>query len=99
MRGALDFLLKLMYYLAYSDYKSQRKVTFMLQFRINTFFNNANASYGIDVIDKQCLIRQYTDLSDNFEELQKLIELCNSLDIEECHIDDIIEDFLTDFKT
>ena len=59
----------------------------MLLFRINTYSNNANITYGIDVIDKERTVRQYANLSDN------------SLDIEECHIDDIVEDFLTDFKT
>lgn len=67
----------------------------MLLFRINTYSNNANITYGIDVIDKE----QYANLSDNAEEIKKLVILCNSLDIEECHIDDIVEDFLTDFKT
>ena len=70
----------------------------MLLFRINTYLNNAHTSYGIDVIDREQIIRQYTNLSDNLEEITKLASLCNSLDIEERHIDDIVEDFLTDFK-
>ena len=70
----------------------------MLLFRINTYSNNANITYGIDVIDKERTVRQYANLSDNAEEIKKLVILCNSLDIEECHIDDIVEDFLTDFK-
>ena len=74
-------------------------VYFMLLFRINTYSNNANITYGIDVIDKERTVRQYANLSDNAEEIKKLVILCNSLDIEECHIDDIVEDFLTDFKT
>ena len=49
--------------------------------------------------DKERTVRQYANLSDNAEEIKKLVILCNSLDIEECHIDDIVEDFLTDFKT
>lgn len=71
----------------------------MLLLRINTYSNNANITYGIDVIDKERTVRQYANLSDNAEEINKLVILCNSLDIEECHIDDIVEDFLTDFKT
>ena len=71
----------------------------MLQFRINISLNNNNSSYVINVTDGEQTVRQYADITDNFSELNKLCELCNSLDIEECHIDDIIEDFLTDFKT
>lgn len=71
----------------------------MLLFRINTYSYNANITYGIDVIDEERTVRQYANLSDNAEEIKKLVILCNSLDIEECHIDDIVEDFLTDFKT
>lgn len=70
----------------------------MLLFRINTFLNNKNSSYGINVSDGERIVRQYKNISDNTDELDKLCKLCNTLDIEECHIDDIIEDFLTDFK-
>lgn len=54
----------------------------MLLFRINTYSNNANITYGIDVIDKERTVRQYANLSDNAEEIKKLVILCNSLDIE-----------------
>ena len=71
----------------------------MLQFRINISLNNNKSSYGINVTDGEQTVRQYADITDNFGELNKLCELCNSLVIDKCHIDDIIEDFLTDFKT
>ena len=92
---ALTFIVKRCIILLKGDWYSQRKVTFILCY----YSNNANISYGIDVIDKERTVRQYANLSDNAEEIKKLVILCNSLDIEECHIDDIVEDFLTDFKT
>ncbi len=70
----------------------------MLLFKINVSFNKNNASFGIDVLKGKQTIRTFPGISDSSDELEKLITLCNSLDIEECHIDDIIEDFLTDFK-
>lgn len=99
MRNRLDFLSILLYYLAKDANRSPREVTFMLLFRINTIINNKKPSYGLDVFNQKELLRRYTNISDNQTEITKLIGLCNSLDIEECHIDDIIEDFLTDFKT
>lgn len=70
----------------------------MLLFKINTYLNKSDTFYGIDILKNEQLIRQYANISPNSSEILKLVELCNSLDIEECHIDDIIDDFLTDFK-
>lgn len=70
----------------------------MLLFKINSYVNKSDTFYGIDILKSEHLIRQYVNISQKSDEIIKLVELCNSLDIEECHIDDIIDDFLTDFK-
>ena len=54
------------------------------------------ASASVDSLND---IEANTEKPVSYTHLKKLVILCNSLDIEECHIDDIVEDFLTDFKT
>ena len=68
----------------------------MLLFKTNCSQSLQN-SYGIEIFRKGVLIRRIPDLSENSEDVQKLVNLCNELQIEECHIDDIIDDYLTDF--
>ena len=49
----------------------------MLLFRINTYSNNANITYGIDVIDKERTVRQYANLSDNAEEIKSIYAMAS----------------------
>ena len=38
----------------------------------------------------------YDDISPDFEKIKALCELCNLLELDECHLADVIDDFLSD---
>lgn len=54
------------------------------------------SAYGIDVFDgiSKSHVRSIPDISLEKEPLEKLIHLCNYLDLDIVHLDDIVEDFL-----
>ncbi len=52
-------------------------------------------TYGIDVFDdNNTLVKSVPDISFNKEEISGLIKDCNDLEVDVCHIDNIIEDFI-----
>lgn len=40
----------------------------------------------------------FDDISCDFEKINALCELCNRLELDECHLADVIEDFLVDHE-
>lgn len=54
-------------------------------------------SYGIDVFNSQSnvLIRSIPDISLEKELLKNLISLCNDLQLDIIHLDDVVDDFLS----
>lgn len=56
-------------------------------------------SYGMDIYNTQTqkLIRSIKDICLKKEPLERLITKCNKLQPDIIHIDDIIEDFLTEY--
>lgn len=63
----------------------------------NLFHNDIGSyiSYGIDIFDGSAdkPIRSIPDISCKREPLEALIFLCNNLQLDVIHIDDVIEDF------
>lgn len=58
---------------------------------------HTRTSYGIAVIsteDNVTVLSSVEDISDDREELAKLVELCNSEKLEMEHLQSIVEDFL-----
>lgn len=58
---------------------------------------HTRTSYGIAVIsteDKITVISSVEDISDDREELAKLVELCNSEKLEMEHLQNVVEDFI-----
>lgn len=55
--------------------------------------NSEHDTYGIT-----CGERTIKDISTDKQRIEALIELCNSLELSPIHLDDVIEDFLVDFK-
>jgi len=51
-------------------------------------------SYGISCIEGEKLVSKVQDLSPNKAEIEKLVNLCNELKLEPCHLNDIAEDFI-----
>ena len=40
----------------------------------------------------------YNAITDNKEELQALVLLCNQLQLDKCQLEDVLDDFLTDHR-
>lgn len=70
----------------------------MLLYAINTMRTNNCIFFGITVFFNEKVIKNIPSLSKSKNDIENLVNMCNELKIEECHIDDIVEDFLTDFK-
>lgn len=51
--------------------------------------------YGIAWKD-DCHTLCYNAITDNKDELQELVLLCNQLRLDKCQLEDVIDDFLTD---
>lgn len=71
---------------------------FFIKYSINLNKNNTHLEFGIDVFKDEKIIKSIHSISENKEDIEKIVSLCNELDIEMCHLDDIIEDYLTDFS-
>lgn len=71
---------------------------FFIKYSINLNKNNTHLEFGIDVFKDKKIIKSIHSISENKEDIEKIVSLCNELDIEMCHLDDIIEDYLTDFS-
>lgn len=60
--------------------------------------NHNDDEYGIDAFDDGKLVENICGITDIKADAEKLVNLFNELEIELCHFDDIIEDYLTDFE-
>lgn len=69
----------------------------MVIYKLSGIKNHNISEYGIDAFEGQQLIKSVANITDNKADILKLIEMCNELQLELCHLDDIIEDYLTDF--
>ena len=52
-------------------------------------------AYGIDILKGCELLKTIKDISLNENDVNELINKCNRLKLSEIHIDDVIEDFLS----
>ncbi|MEE1319889.1 MAG: DUF6514 family protein [Ruminococcus sp.] len=57
----------------------------------------SHTEYGIEAFDGNTLLKSIDCITDSRSDIEKITSLCNELNIELCHLDDIIEDYLTDF--
>ncbi|MCH5297576.1 MAG: hypothetical protein J1E85_07890 [Ruminococcus sp.] len=70
----------------------------MVIYKINCIKNNTYKEFGIDAFENGLLIKSVEGITDIFDDITQLKDMCNELEIEICHLDDIIEDYLTDFR-
>lgn len=70
----------------------------MVTYKINYFKNDTHSEFGIDAFEDGLLIKSVGGITDVFSDITRLRDMCNELEIEICHLDDIIEDYLTDFR-
>lgn len=69
----------------------------MIIFKTNCVEHSSYNEYGVDAFQNGQLVKSSPCITDSFDEINKLVALFNELEIELCHFDDIIEDYLTDF--
>ena len=60
--------------------------------------NRLNDEFGIDAFNDGNLVKSVYGITDLTEDAERLMKLLNELNIELCHFEDIIEDYLTDFE-
>ncbi len=53
--------------------------------------------YGIDIVKDNTVIKSFTSISNCRKDISKLADMCNELNIEPCHFEYIVEDYLTDY--
>lgn len=66
----------------------------MVEYKLNCEEN----SYGIDAIKNGITVKSINCITDEIGDANSLVDLLNNLKIELCHFEDIIEDYLTDFR-
>lgn len=59
--------------------------------------SNSETLYGINVFENGILVYSIEEITGSRSDILRLTNLCNELNIELCHLDDIVEDYLTDF--
>lgn len=70
----------------------------MITYKINCHKNDRGEEFGIDAFKDGLLLKSVTGITDIFDDIVQIRDMCNELEIEICHFDDIIEDYLTDFR-
>ena len=70
----------------------------MREYKLTTRQTSVKKEYGIAIFDCGSLIWDVPDLTDNKDAANSLLALLRETAAEPCHFDDILEDFLTDFK-
>ncbi|MBQ1350454.1 MAG: hypothetical protein II118_07755 [Ruminococcus sp.] len=66
----------------------------MASYYLTTHITAGGTSYGVTGTDNRTTVT-YADVTDNKDELQRLVLLCNRESLELCHFEDVLEDFLS----
>lgn len=69
----------------------------MIIYMLNISDNNSQKEYGISAYSNGILEKAVYSITSNKQDVVQLISICNELKVDICHLDDIIEDYLTDF--
>ncbi len=69
----------------------------MITYKLNCTSDNEEYSFGISAFSGDKLIKSIFNVTENEGDIVKLIKIINELELDICHLDDIIEDYLTDF--
>ena len=69
----------------------------MIEYKFNCIKYCSGNEYGIDIFSQGKLVKSIDRITKNYNDIILLVNMCNELEIELCHIDDIVEDYLTDF--
>ena len=81
-----------------NEIKFKASKVFFIKYGINHNKNNTNPEFGIDVFNNGKLVKSIPSISEDKNEIERILSICNELNLELCQLDDIIEDYLTDFS-
>lgn len=70
----------------------------MITYKINHSIKNGDNTFGVSAYCGKRLMRCIPSISESFCDITELVGMCNELELELCHLDDVIEDYLTDFS-
>ncbi len=70
----------------------------MKSYRIIEENGARSAEYGIVLLENGAEVMRVPKICDSRRDIEALAALLNELQIEPCHFEDIIEDYLTDFS-
>lgn len=68
----------------------------MITYKLNHTPEDGFNTFGISAFAANAY-KSVSGISESFREMTELVEMCNELELELCQLDDIIEDYLTDF--
>lgn len=60
--------------------------------------HNDKTEYGIVLLSENTVQRSVPCLTDNKDDIEALVRILNELEVEPCHFEDVVEDYLTDFS-
>ena len=70
----------------------------MVIYKVNCIKNDTHEEYGINAFEDGLLKKSVEGITDVYGDTAQLSDMCNELELEICHLDDVIEDYLTDFR-
>lgn len=70
----------------------------MITYKSNFTAGNTDSKFGISAFSGDKLVRCIYEITDSKADIDKLVDMCNECKLDICHIDDIVEDYLTDFS-
>ena len=85
--------------MGYQLYYIRRINTEMYQYQLTASESaaeeNGKVTYGISITDKNGICGKIEDISPDKAEMEKLVSLCNELQLDPIHLEDIVDDFLS----
>lgn len=68
----------------------------MVNYRVHC--TDLYGEYGISAFENEQTIICIERITNNRIDMEQLADMCNELELELCHLNDVIEDYLTDFR-
>lgn len=70
----------------------------MFVYKICAHTLDDKTEYGIVLVSENAVQKSAPRLTENKDDMEALARMLNELEVEPCHFEDIIEDYLTDFS-
>lgn len=70
----------------------------MTEYKLTEDEESNDSAYGISVYINNSLVKSIPDICADKTDAEELVNMLNILEVDICHFDYVIEDFLTDFQ-